>query len=214
MWQEDRFVIQRNATAMPRAYVVPRATILPDHPDVVLSALAGLEPRAGVVMTVDLLDGLAAGPRQSFTAAEWTSTDPDRPELFVTTRAPGLLVVADSWMPGWTATVDGRPAPVLRGNYAQRVIPLPDPGRHVIVMLYRAPGLFLGCAMSLVSAMAWLIIVIWRAWARVGARPSTMPAVRGLHPRPAGLMATRRTREQEAQPARILQARYSICRDT
>ena len=72
-------------------------------------------------MTVDPLAGLASGPRQPFTAAEWTSNDPDRPALFVTTQAPGLLVVADTWMPGWTATVDGRPAPVLRGNYAQRV---------------------------------------------------------------------------------------------
>ena len=126
MWDDSRFVIQRNASAMPRAYVVPRAILLPDHPGVVLPSLAGLNPRESVVMTADPLAGLASGPRQPFTAAEWTSDDPDRPALFVTTQAPGLLVVADSWMPGWTATVDGRPAPVLRGNYAQRVIPLPE----------------------------------------------------------------------------------------
>ena len=28
-WDDSRFVIQRNPTAMPRAYVVPRATVLP-----------------------------------------------------------------------------------------------------------------------------------------------------------------------------------------
>src|SRR5690348_9911763 len=69
----SRFVIQHNASAMPRASVVPRATVLPDHPDVVLSALAGLDPRRSVVMTTDLLAALAPGPRQAFTAAEWTS---------------------------------------------------------------------------------------------------------------------------------------------
>ena len=63
-------------------------------------------------------------------------------------------------MPGWTATVDGRPAPVLRGNYAQRVIPLPEPGRHDIVMEYHPPGLILGCLISLGSVLAWAILVM------------------------------------------------------
>ena len=69
LWGDSRFVIQRNATAMPRAYVVPRATILPDHPDVVLSSFADLDPHTGVVMTVDPLAGLPSGPRQPFTDA-------------------------------------------------------------------------------------------------------------------------------------------------
>jgi hypothetical protein len=166
-WAGSRFVIQRNAGVMPRAYVVPRAIVMPDHPDVVLSSLAGLDPRGSVVMTGDPLAGLAPGPRQAFTAAEWTSVDPDRPALLVTTRAPGLLVVADSWMPGWTATVDGRPTPVLRGNYAQRVIPLPEPGRHVILMDYHPPGLILGCLLSLGSVLTWILLGVARVSSRV-----------------------------------------------
>ncbi len=183
---------------MPRAYVVPRATVLPDHPDLVLSSFADLDPRTGVVMTVDPLAGLASGPRQPFTDAEWTSNDPDRPALFVTTEAPGLLVLADSWMPGWTATVDGRPAPVVRGNYAQRVIPLSEPGRHVIAMEYHAPGLLLGCAISLVSTMAWsLIVVLW-----------------AVAQRPLGRLATGRSGPaSESRRHESVAMRHSICLD-
>ena len=129
------------------------------------SSFAGLDPRDSVVMTADPLAGLASGPRQPFTAAEWTSDDPDRPALLVTTRAPGLLVVADTWMPGWTATADGRPAPVLRGNYAQRVIALHEPGRHVIAMEYHPPGLVLGCVISIAAAAAWGILAVWHTGA-------------------------------------------------
>jgi hypothetical protein len=157
-WNDAHYVIQRNATAIPRAYVVPRATVLPDHADLMLS-FVGADPRESVVMTGDPLAGLAPGPRQAFTAAEWTSDDPDRPALSVTTRAPGLLVIADTWMPGWTATVDGRPASVLRGNYSQRVIALTDPGRHHVVMEYRPPGLVLGLWISIGSTLAWATIV-------------------------------------------------------
>ena len=40
-----------------------------------------------------------------------SGNDPDHPSWRVTTDAPGLLVVADTWMPGWTARVDGVPVP-------------------------------------------------------------------------------------------------------
>ena len=65
MWNDSGFVIQRNATAMPRGYVVPRATVLPDHRDVVLSSLAAIDPRSSVTMSVDPLAGMAPGLRAS-----------------------------------------------------------------------------------------------------------------------------------------------------
>jgi hypothetical protein len=166
----SRFVIQRNPSAMPRAYIVPRAAVLPDQPGVVSSSLAVLDPHESVVMTDDPLAGRGAGPRQAFTAAEWTSVDPDRPALVVNTEAPGLLIVADSWMPGWSASVDGRPAPVIRGNYAQRVVPLPEPGRHVILMEYHPPGLMLSYLMSVGSIAAWSMLVVRRIQVRPGRR--------------------------------------------
>jgi hypothetical protein len=157
-WDDSPLVIQRNPTAMPRAYVVPRATILPDQPGVVLTSLSDLDPHDSVVMSTDPLDSMPTGSRQLFTPARWTSTDPDRPALQVTTGAPGLLVVADTWMPGWTATVDGRPSLVLRGNQAQRVILLLEPGRHVVVMEYRPPGWLSGRAITVLSLMIWMVM--------------------------------------------------------
>jgi hypothetical protein len=95
--------------------------------------------------------------RQSFTTAHWRSLDPDRPILEVTTRAPGLLVIADTWMTGWKARVDGLPVPILRGNHAQRVIPLTVPGHHLVSLEYHPPGWLLGCGLSALSALAWSV---------------------------------------------------------
>jgi hypothetical protein len=80
--------------------------------------------------------------------------------LEVATEAPGLLVVADTWMPGWTAVVDGRPTAILRGNHAQRVIPLTDPGRHRIVLRYEAPGLARGLSITALALVAWGAAVV------------------------------------------------------
>jgi hypothetical protein len=186
-WDGLRFAIQRNPTAMPRAYVVPRATILPDHGGVVLTSLTDFDPLASVIMIADPLKSLPPGPRQPFTVADWTSSDPDRPALRVTTDCPGLLVVADTWMPGWTATVDGRPAPVLRGNHAQRVIPLREPGRHAIMMKYQPPGLVVGRAMSALAVLVWMLMAGFVKSTR-GRRPGLRrgSVLRGPHRRSGG----------------------------
>ena len=87
-----------------------RAEVVEDDDSAtVLSQFRSSDPRTSVLMTHDPLAGLPLERRQSFTPAHWISQDPDRPVLEVATEAPGLLVVADTWMPGWSARVE-RPA--------------------------------------------------------------------------------------------------------
>jgi hypothetical protein len=160
VWNGNDFAIHRNPSALPRAYVVPRAEPQSGDARAVLAQLRRISPRQAVLMPRDPLGDAASGPRQPFTPAAWRSNDPDRPVIEVTTEAPGLLVVADTWMPGWTAVVDGRPAAVLRGNHAQRVIPLPDPGSHRILLRFEAPGLAWGLTITRLALVAWGIAVL------------------------------------------------------
>ena len=68
---------------------------------------------------------------------------------------PGLAVFNEQYDQGWSATVDGQPAPVLRANLNMRAIAL-APGAHHIVMQYSPPGLRAGAAVTLVSLLALL----------------------------------------------------------
>jgi hypothetical protein len=155
VWNGSDFAIHRNPSALPRAYVVPRARQAAGDVATLLSLFRRDDPRAAVLMARDPLGDDGSGPRQPFTPAAWQSSGPDRLVLRVTTEAPGLLVVADTWMPGWTAVDNGRPAPILRGNHAQRVIPLPAPGRHEIVLRYEAPGLSRGLSITTLALLGW-----------------------------------------------------------
>lgn len=60
---------------------------------------------------------------------------------------PGLLVVSQAWSPGWSATVDGRPAPVVRVDGVVQGVPVPA-GRSRVELRYRPPGLIAGGATS------------------------------------------------------------------
>ena len=48
-----------------------------------------------------------------------------------TTGSAGYLVIADTWYPGWKASVGGREAPILRANVVMRAIALPKGSSRV-----------------------------------------------------------------------------------
>jgi hypothetical protein len=177
----SHWAIQRNPTALPRAYVVPTATVTNESPSVTLARFREVDPRETVFMTLDPLSKVPDNPRQPFTAADWTSNDPDHPILEVTIEAPGLLVVTDTWMPGWTARVDGKPTPIFEGNLAQRVIPLWRPGRHTIALNYDAPGFTFGWASTAISILTWGALCGFRIKARSRTKTATEKRDGRLH---------------------------------
>jgi hypothetical protein len=70
--------------------------------------------------------------------------------LAVTTPCRGVLVLADSYYPGWQATIDGSPAPILRADFAFRALSV-EPGKHDVVFRYRPRPFALGALLSLVG---------------------------------------------------------------
>lgn len=83
----------------------------------------------------------------------------DRLRARVSSNAPATLVLPEGFDDDWTATVDGREAPVLRGNVAFRAVPVPA-GDHEVTLAYRPSGLRLGLALSLLSIAAALGILL------------------------------------------------------
>ncbi len=64
--------------------------------------------------------------------------------------APGLLVMSDTFYPGWNATVDGRTTPIQRTDYAFRGIAL-TPGQHNVLLQYRPAAFQVGLYGSLIA---------------------------------------------------------------
>ena len=85
-----------------------------------------------------------------------------RPELLqleVSAEAPALLVLRESFMPGWEARVDGSPTPLVPVDGAFMGLRV-EPGRHEVRLEYTPPGLGAGRWIALVSAL--LALGLWR----------------------------------------------------
>jgi hypothetical protein len=81
--------------------------------------------------------------------------------LDVEARGPGPSFVAinQTWDPGWTASIDGAPARLLRTEIALSGIVVP-PGRHRVALRYDNPWIDRGLWVSLGAALACLGLVL------------------------------------------------------
>ncbi len=92
--------------------------------------------------------------------ARVTESRRDRLRIVSDAVAPGILVVSDADYPGWQASVDGQPAPLLRADYALRGIALSE-GHHEVELRYRPRALWAALALcSFASAFALLLIAL------------------------------------------------------
>jgi hypothetical protein len=84
----------------------------------------------------------------------------ERVEVEVPPGVPGLLVLTDSYFPGWGATVNGRPAPVLAADVAFRGVMLGTGGSRV-VFTYHAPGGNLGWGIPALAIVCFGAIALF-----------------------------------------------------
>ena len=74
-----------------------------------------------------------------------------------TLESPGLVVLADTFYPGWRLTIDGRPASILRANRLMRAAAVPA-GTHSLVYTYAPLSVSLGAALSAAALVALLLV--------------------------------------------------------
>jgi hypothetical protein len=166
--------VYRLEGALPRAWVVPAQQIVDDE-SAALAAVTRPEfdPR-GVAVTERRLPGLPALPA----GAESGRPGPARivryedEHVVVQARSdgPGLLVLGDTWFPGWKAEVDGRDASVEPVDYVLRGVRL-GPGEHTISFRY-APASWTGGRVLSGIALVGLLVTL-AAGRRARRRPAT-----------------------------------------
>ena len=155
------FFVYERPSPLPRAFVVG-ATRSVGSDDLVVAALVSREfrPREEVLLVpedaVKLLT-VPLDPASNQRRARFTLDSNNHIVIAVEDGPPGLLVLADTCMSGWTATVDGRPTEIVRGNLFCRVVPLPA-GACTVDMRYRTPRLFSGAVLTCLAALALVLL--------------------------------------------------------
>ena len=163
----DREVkIYENRDAFPRAFVVHRALLAgAQDPAIALMKRPDFDPNTKAVVEGDLssdqLAALAASPVVDSSSVELTSYSDNRVNILARMEHPGLLILSDTYYPGWKAYVDGKEVPVYPTDLALRSVFVPA-GEHEVKFVF-SPDLFkLGSGITITSLA---LLMMYAAWA-------------------------------------------------
>lgn len=156
-WPALHAVLAHVTAPAPRVYLAADARVAPDADAARLLAGDDFVPGRSVV----LAPAPAAAPAHAGGDCVLADDRAERLVLRCRADAPSYAVVADAWYPGWSATVDGRAAPLVRANLAERAVPVPA-GDHEVVLAYRPAHLVTGAALSIAGLAAALALALGR----------------------------------------------------
>src|SRR5262249_17119670 len=164
VYDDDAAQIYENPRALPRAWLVPQLEDV--SPEDALRRLRGEAPRSLSPREVALLHpptdivakrrlDLPQGAFKAPAEARVVNYEPNRLAIETVADKRATLVVSEMNYPGWEATIDGRPAPILTANYLLRSMIVPE-GRHRVEMRYTAPAARRGAVISALALLALL----------------------------------------------------------
>ncbi|HET8526412.1 MAG TPA: hypothetical protein VFM81_07215 [Actinomycetota bacterium] len=149
----------------------PRATLVPTWrvaPSASAALAAAIEPRFDPARVAVLEADPGLSRRQHGVAghAYYRELEPEDVRIDVDAPDPSILVVRNAWDEGWSATLDGRPVPLLRVDGFVQGVAVPE-GSHEVRLVYREPMIGRGIALS---ALVWLGMLVMLVMAIVRGR--------------------------------------------
>ena len=169
-WSYDLVVVDdhgnelwKKRNALPRAYTVYRVEPAPE----VSQLMERISQDEYDPMRVSYAEGVEEYQEGEDVPARGTRArivvdDPNRVEIKASLAAPGMIVLADTYYPGWRASVDGEEVEIHPVNHLFRGV-MADAGRHEVVFEYRPQSVRRGLAISSAAALVCLVLAL-RPW--------------------------------------------------
>ena len=144
----------------PRAVLVHQGVLARDGEAALEAVLdPSFEPLRFAVVEAEL-PPLGAPPPDAKEAVTIVDYREERVDVAASVAAPALLVLSDSYYPGWEVEVDGSPQPILRANYVFRAVAL-EPGEHRVRFSYRPRPFAIGARLSLVALAVLALLAVY-----------------------------------------------------
>jgi hypothetical protein len=163
-------------------FLVAEALQLSDSQTIAVLLNPQFDPRRLIIVPPEAHVGvnrLSALPPVVDTRVAIRQTRPGayRADFAAPTTAPAYLFVSENYDPAWGALVDGKPATVVRAQYALMAVPVPA-GTRSVELSFASRGYRLGLAVTLAALLGLLAVFLDDRMRRSRAsRPSGIPAV-------------------------------------
>jgi hypothetical protein len=105
-----------------------------------------------------LAQNAKAEPALHEAAIAYARPSSDQVLVRISSSQAGFVHVLEAYDPGWTATVDGKRAPIVPANGFAMAVPVPA-GGYTVRLRYDTPGRAMGAGLSLVSLVLLTVLI-------------------------------------------------------
>lgn len=152
--------IYQNLNALPRAFVVHRAEVIRDR-DAIFRELISPEFDTNTSAVVEEeLNIQLSKPLSKSPLPRVINHSPNKVTIEAYLAQPGLLVLGDTYYPGWKAFVDGKESKIYPVNYVMRGVVLPE-GGHIVEFRYDPLSFKVGAVITLLSLVLVTGFFVW-----------------------------------------------------
>jgi hypothetical protein len=162
VYDENDVTIYENPTVFPRAFIVHRfqtASSFEEAQDMIRNP--GFNLRECLVLDASPSESdvraMEQAPVSDRSAAEIIRYEPDRVVIRAYAEHPGLLVLTDTFYPGWNAYVDGKPTRIYQADGLVRAVYVGE-GEYTVEFVYSPESFKIGLAITMVSVAAVLTL--------------------------------------------------------
>lgn len=140
--------VYKNPAARDRAYFVDRVISFSDEPSLI-SALSDMNYDPATTAAILSVQNY---PASSIGLVKQIAYQNNNIDINVSTTQDNFLVLADTYAPGWTVSIDNVPAEILNANLAFKSVAVPA-GDHLVRFSYIPPGWYPGLALAGLSLL-------------------------------------------------------------
>lgn len=144
------YLLYQNQTPKPRVYMAYKTKTIETAEQAVLELGKEDFLAQNVVLTESDLESSRLGKLDPASKAHVEFSSNDEVVVKVETSSDGLLVLTDSFYPGWRAYIDGAVTPIYQVNISQRGVIIPA-GIHTVRFFYQPQSFVIGKGITLVS---------------------------------------------------------------
>lgn len=160
VFDNERYRVYQNPNALPRAVIVHKTEVIRDR-DAIFRELISPEfdPTTSAIIEEDL-DIQLSKPFGKNPVPKVHEHSPNKVTIEAYLAQPGLLVLGDTYYPGWKAFVDGKESKIYPTNYVMRGVVLPE-GRHIVEFRYEPLSFKIGAVITLLSLVFIVGFFVW-----------------------------------------------------
>ena len=157
--------LYRNPQCLPRLQFYGQWEVVPDRQQILARMTAdAFDPREMVFLEEQPRIALASSNAVATITVERYANC--RVVVRINASHDGVLLLADTWYPGWKARVDGHATPLYRADYVLRATEV-TAGEHLVEFYFQPLTFLLGLAISVVATVGVILFALLKRRQRI-----------------------------------------------